>query len=168
MEIRQLRFIYDNCHRVIAPGWLRVTPVSWSFNGFLKIFWFFVVDFIFYSKSSLDISVKLRWFGCFRFLKIGRRYSRSPSSSPRGYSRRYRSPSPRDGYRSRGRDYPTSLLVRNLRHDCRWVSVTNSAFFILINEYMILVFLKFYDFLDSIATCLISPSRHCWIIFHSG
>ncbi|XP_051140686.1 serine/arginine-rich SC35-like splicing factor SCL33 [Andrographis paniculata] len=48
---------------------------------------------------------------------MGRRYSRSPS--PRGYSRRYRSPSPRDRYRSRGGDYPTSLLVRNLRHDCR-------------------------------------------------
>ncbi|PIN07798.1 putative RNA-binding protein (RRM superfamily) [Handroanthus impetiginosus] len=48
---------------------------------------------------------------------MGRRYSRSPS--PRGYSRRYRSPSPRGRYRSRGRDLPTSLLVRNLRHDCR-------------------------------------------------
>ncbi|KAK4432201.1 Serine/arginine-rich SC35-like splicing factor SCL30A [Sesamum alatum] len=48
---------------------------------------------------------------------MGRRYSRSPS--PRGYSRRYRSPSPRGRYRSRGKDLPTSLLVRNLRHDCR-------------------------------------------------
>lgn len=49
---------------------------------------------------------------------MGRRYSRSPS--PRGYSRRsYRSPSPRGRYRSRERDLPTSLLVRNLRHDCR-------------------------------------------------
>ncbi|KAL8459789.1 hypothetical protein ACS0TY_031637 [Phlomoides rotata] len=47
---------------------------------------------------------------------MGRRYSRSP---PRGYSRRYRSPSPRGRYRSRGKDLPTSLLVRNLRHDCR-------------------------------------------------
>ncbi|XP_048322153.2 serine/arginine-rich SC35-like splicing factor SCL33 [Ziziphus jujuba] len=43
-------------------------------------------------------------------------YSRSP---PRGYSRRRRSPGPRTRYRSRGRDLPTSLLVRNLRHDCR-------------------------------------------------
>ncbi|XP_047939355.1 serine/arginine-rich SC35-like splicing factor SCL33 isoform X2 [Salvia hispanica] len=48
---------------------------------------------------------------------MGRRYSRSPS--PRGYRRGYRSPSPRGRYRSRGRDLPTSLLVRNLRHDCR-------------------------------------------------
>ncbi|XP_011078794.1 serine/arginine-rich SC35-like splicing factor SCL33 [Sesamum indicum] len=50
---------------------------------------------------------------------MGRRYSRSPSPSPRGYSRRYRSPSPRSRYRSRDKDLPTSLLVRNLRHDCR-------------------------------------------------
>ncbi|XP_057768750.1 serine/arginine-rich SC35-like splicing factor SCL33 isoform X2 [Salvia miltiorrhiza] len=48
---------------------------------------------------------------------MGRRYSRSPS--PRGYRRGYRSPSPRGRYRSRARDLPTSLLVRNLRHDCR-------------------------------------------------
>ncbi|XP_041997301.1 serine/arginine-rich SC35-like splicing factor SCL30A [Salvia splendens] len=48
---------------------------------------------------------------------MGKRYSRSPS--PRGYRRGYRSPSPRGRYRSRGRDLPTSLLVRNLRHDCR-------------------------------------------------
>ncbi|KAG6410988.1 hypothetical protein SASPL_129061 [Salvia splendens] len=46
-----------------------------------------------------------------------RRYSRSPS--PRGYRRGCQSPSPRGRYRSRGRDLPTSLLVRNLRHDCR-------------------------------------------------
>ncbi|EXB29320.1 Serine/arginine-rich splicing factor 12 [Morus notabilis] len=44
----------------------------------------------------------------------GRSYSYSPSP-PRGYSRRRRSPSPRARYGSRG----TSLLVRNLRHDCR-------------------------------------------------
>ncbi|KAL0338042.1 UNVERIFIED_CONTAM: Serine/arginine-rich SC35-like splicing factor SCL33 [Sesamum calycinum] len=50
---------------------------------------------------------------------MGRRYSRSPSPSPTGYSRRYRSPSPRGRYRSRAKDLPTSLLVRNLRHDCR-------------------------------------------------
>ncbi|XP_068652425.1 serine/arginine-rich SC35-like splicing factor SCL33 [Aristolochia californica] len=48
----------------------------------------------------------------------GRSYSYSPSP-PRGYGRRGRSPSPRGRYRGRGRDPPTSLLVRNLRHDCR-------------------------------------------------
>ncbi|KMS98783.1 hypothetical protein BVRB_3g068590 [Beta vulgaris subsp. vulgaris] len=47
----------------------------------------------------------------------GRSYSYSPSP-PRGYGRRYRSPSPRGRY-SREKDLPTSLLVRNLRHDCR-------------------------------------------------
>ncbi|KAI4381278.1 hypothetical protein MLD38_007366 [Melastoma candidum] len=46
----------------------------------------------------------------------GRSYTPSP---PRGYSRRERSPSPRGRYGSRSRDMPTSLLVRNLRHDCR-------------------------------------------------
>lgn len=46
----------------------------------------------------------------------GRSYSPSP---PRGYSRRGRSPSPRGRYGGRSRDLPTSLLVRNLRHDCR-------------------------------------------------
>ncbi|CAA2957308.1 serine arginine-rich SC35-like splicing factor SCL33 [Olea europaea subsp. europaea] len=49
---------------------------------------------------------------------MGRGYSYSPSP-PRGYSRRRRSPSPRSRYMSRARDLPTSLLVRNLRHDCR-------------------------------------------------
>ncbi|XP_078429901.1 serine/arginine-rich SC35-like splicing factor SCL33 [Wolffia australiana] len=48
----------------------------------------------------------------------GRSYSYSPSP-PRGYSRRGRSPSPRGRHGGRGRDLPTSLLVRNLRHDCR-------------------------------------------------
>ncbi|XP_021893978.1 serine/arginine-rich SC35-like splicing factor SCL33 isoform X2 [Carica papaya] len=48
----------------------------------------------------------------------GRSYSYSPSP-PRDYGRRRRSSSPRDRYRGRGRDLPTSLLVRNLRHDCR-------------------------------------------------
>ncbi|GLT77685.1 hypothetical protein SLA2020_492490 [Shorea laevis] len=48
----------------------------------------------------------------------GRSYSYSPSP-PRNYGRRRRSPSPRDRYGGRGRDLPTSLLVRNLRHDCR-------------------------------------------------
>ncbi|KAH0971872.1 hypothetical protein GBA52_024028 [Prunus armeniaca] len=48
----------------------------------------------------------------------GRSYSYSPSP-PRGYSRRRRSPSPRGRYGGRGRDLPTSLLVRNLRHNCR-------------------------------------------------
>ncbi|KAL2923929.1 Serine/arginine-rich SC35-like splicing factor SCL30A [Bienertia sinuspersici] len=47
----------------------------------------------------------------------GRSYSYSPSP-PRSYGRRYRSPSPRGRY-SRGKEPPTSLLVRNLRHDCR-------------------------------------------------
>ncbi|CAI9263831.1 unnamed protein product [Lactuca saligna] len=56
----------------------------------------------------------------------GRSYSPSP---PRGgHGRRGRSPSPRGRYgggggggggRGRDRDLPTSLLVRNLRHDCR-------------------------------------------------
>ncbi|CAA0841595.1 Serine/arginine-rich SC35-like splicing factor SCL33 [Striga hermonthica] len=44
----------------------------------------------------------------------GRSYTPSP---PRGYGRRGRSP-PRGGRHGRG-DAPTSLLVRNLRHDCR-------------------------------------------------
>ncbi|XP_042515029.1 serine/arginine-rich SC35-like splicing factor SCL30A [Macadamia integrifolia] len=48
----------------------------------------------------------------------GRNYSYSPSP-PRGYSRRGRSSSPRGRYGSRSRDLPTSLLVRNLRRDCR-------------------------------------------------
>ncbi|TVU37719.1 hypothetical protein EJB05_11049 [Eragrostis curvula] len=57
-----------------------------------------------------------------------RGYSYSPSP-PRGYRRRARSPSPRGYYGGRGsprgyyggrgRDLPTSLLVRNLRRDCR-------------------------------------------------
>ncbi|KAL5563561.1 hypothetical protein UlMin_033308 [Ulmus minor] len=45
-----------------------------------------------------------------------RSYTQSP---PRGYGRRGRSPSPRGRYGGRDRDQPTSLLVRNLRHDCR-------------------------------------------------
>ncbi|XP_066379632.1 serine/arginine-rich SC35-like splicing factor SCL33 [Miscanthus floridulus] len=49
---------------------------------------------------------------------MGRSYDYSPSS-PRGYRRRTRSPSPRGRYGGRGRDLPTSLLVRNLRRDCR-------------------------------------------------
>ncbi|CAI0406522.1 unnamed protein product [Linum tenue] len=48
----------------------------------------------------------------------GRSYSYSPSP-PRGYGRRHRSPSPRGRYRGHSRDLPSSLLVRNLRHDCR-------------------------------------------------
>ncbi|GAV60501.1 RRM_1 domain-containing protein [Cephalotus follicularis] len=46
----------------------------------------------------------------------GRSYSPSP---PPRYGRRGRSPSPRGRYGGRSRDLPTSLLVRNLRHDCR-------------------------------------------------
>ncbi|KQK21524.1 serine/arginine-rich SC35-like splicing factor SCL30A [Brachypodium distachyon] len=49
---------------------------------------------------------------------MGRSYDYSPSP-PRGYRRRGRSPSPRGRYGGRGRDLPTSLLVRNLRRDCR-------------------------------------------------
>ncbi|XP_009364125.2 serine/arginine-rich SC35-like splicing factor SCL30A [Pyrus x bretschneideri] len=55
----------------------------------------------------------------------GRSYSPSPPPPPPrgGYGRRgQRSPSPRGRYsggRGSGRDLPTSLLVRNLRHDCR-------------------------------------------------
>ncbi|XP_010486872.1 PREDICTED: serine/arginine-rich SC35-like splicing factor SCL33 isoform X1 [Camelina sativa] len=49
---------------------------------------------------------------------MGRSYSYSPSP-PRSYGRSYRSPSPVGYYRGRSRDPPTSLLVRNLRHDCR-------------------------------------------------
>ncbi|KAH1090422.1 hypothetical protein J1N35_017679 [Gossypium stocksii] len=46
--------------------------------------------------------------------------SRSYSPSlPRDYGRRYRSPSPKGCYGDRSRGLPTSLLVRNLRHDCR-------------------------------------------------
>ncbi|KAL3633406.1 Arginine/serine-rich splicing factor scl25a transcript I [Castilleja foliolosa] len=45
----------------------------------------------------------------------GRSYTPSP---PRGYRRRGRSP-PRGRYGGGRGDAPTSLLVRNLRHDCR-------------------------------------------------
>ena len=50
----------------------------------------------------------------------GRSYSPSPPPA-RGYGRRGRSPSPRGRYSGRPRDLPTSLLVRNLRHDCRYI-----------------------------------------------
>ncbi|KAK1678797.1 hypothetical protein QYE76_039645 [Lolium multiflorum] len=53
---------------------------------------------------------------------MARGYSYSPSPPPRGYRGRgrARSPSPRgDRYGAQGRDIPTSLLVRNLRRDCR-------------------------------------------------
>ncbi|KAI3993943.1 hypothetical protein MKX01_002956, partial [Papaver californicum] len=49
----------------------------------------------------------------------GRSYSYSPSPPRGGYGRRVRSPSPRSRYGARSRDLPTSLLVRNLRRDCR-------------------------------------------------
>ncbi|KAG6783475.1 hypothetical protein POTOM_012924 [Populus tomentosa] len=55
----------------------------------------------------------------------GRSYSPSP---PRGYSRRGRSPSPRGRYGGRSRDLPTSLLVRNLRHDCRFAFLSQLIF----------------------------------------
>ncbi|XAR68635.1 hypothetical protein NMG60_11003829 [Bertholletia excelsa] len=48
----------------------------------------------------------------------GRSHSYSPSPPRGGYSRRYRSPSPIHRNGGRGRDLPTSLLVRNLRHVC--------------------------------------------------
>ncbi|CAH9050900.1 unnamed protein product [Cuscuta europaea] len=48
----------------------------------------------------------------------GRSYSPTPPP-PRGYGRRIRSPSPRGRHGGRVRDGPTSLLVRNLRRDCR-------------------------------------------------
>lgn len=52
----------------------------------------------------------------------GRSYSYSPSPSPpRRYSRRRHSLSPRGRYRGCDRDLPTSLLVRNLNRDCRYV-----------------------------------------------
>ncbi|KAI4304849.1 hypothetical protein MLD38_040312 [Melastoma candidum] len=56
--------------------------------------------------EEVGLTVKMR----------GRSYTPSP---PRAYGRRGRSPSPRGRYGGRGRDMPTSLLVRNLRHDCR-------------------------------------------------
>ncbi|CAM0873394.1 unnamed protein product [Alopecurus aequalis] len=49
---------------------------------------------------------------------MGRGYDYSPSP-PRGHRRRGRSPSPRGRYGGHARDLPTSLLVRNLRRDCR-------------------------------------------------
>lgn len=53
----------------------------------------------------------------------GRSYRYSPSP-PRNYrSSRRRSPSPRGSYGGRSRDGPTSLLVRNLRHDCRYAFI---------------------------------------------
>lgn len=52
----------------------------------------------------------------------GRSYSYSPSP-PRYHSRRNRSPSPRGRYGGHARDLPTSLLVRNLRLDCRSVPI---------------------------------------------
>lgn len=59
----------------------------------------------------------------------GRSYTPSP---PRGYGRRGRSPSPRGRYGGRSRDAPTSLLVRNLRHDCRFVPIHYYSYFIII------------------------------------
>ncbi|XP_006658000.1 serine/arginine-rich SC35-like splicing factor SCL33 [Oryza brachyantha] len=50
---------------------------------------------------------------------MGRGYSYSPSPPPRSYRRRASSPIPRGRYGGGGRDLPTSLLVRNLRRDCR-------------------------------------------------
>ncbi|KAG7017535.1 Serine/arginine-rich SC35-like splicing factor SCL30A, partial [Cucurbita argyrosperma subsp. argyrosperma] len=58
-------------------------------------------------KAGRNFSTKLKM--------RGRSYSPSP---PRSYGRRNRSPSPR-GRGGRSRYLHTSLLVRNLRHDCR-------------------------------------------------
>jgi len=61
---------------------------------------------------------------------------RSYSPSPPRYSRRGggRSPSPRGRYptRPRQQDLPTSLLVRNLRHDCRRASLPFFSIFTFI------------------------------------
>ncbi|KAG0474079.1 hypothetical protein HPP92_015370 [Vanilla planifolia] len=65
------------------------------------------------SRQRSSILSNLRSFCAMR----GRGYSYSPP--PRGYHGRGRSPSPRGRYGGRGRDLPTSLLVRNLRQDCR-------------------------------------------------
>lgn len=60
---------------------------------------------------------------CYLMMR-GRSYSYSPSS-PQSYGRKGRSPSPRGHYGGhyggRRRDLPTSLLVRNLHRDCRYV-----------------------------------------------
>jgi hypothetical protein len=87
----------------------------------------------------------------------GRSYDYSPSP-PRGYGRRHRNPSPRGRDGGRGRDLPTSLLVRNLRHDCRfgfslffpaiWMSVLDAHVYIccfmwIFPAYMLLLFFFF-------------------------
>nr|XP_010932937.1 serine/arginine-rich SC35-like splicing factor SCL30A isoform X2 [Elaeis guineensis] len=69
--------------------------------------------FVIFFLPFLVISIKEKIAGM-----RGRSYSYSPSP-PRGYGRRGRSPSPRGRHGGRGRDLPTSLLVRNLRRDCR-------------------------------------------------
>lgn len=68
----------------------------------------------------------------------GRSYTPSP---PRGYGRRGRSPSPRGRYGGRGRDLPTSLLVRNLRHDCRLVQFTLIYVLYLLNLLFLISFM---------------------------
>lgn len=69
-----------------------------------------------YSEFCVDSLINRLQFVSMR----GRSYTPSP---PRGYGRRGRSPSPRGRYGGRSRDLPTSLLVRNLRHDCRYILV---------------------------------------------
>lgn len=69
---------------------------------------------------------------------MGGRRSYTPSPPRGGYGRRGRSPSPRGRYGGgggRGRDLPTSLLVRNLRHDCRYV-ITNLCFNLILLFYL--------------------------------
>jgi len=71
-------------------------------------------------KKKLEAKQRITRRRCHLKMR-GRSYSPSP---PPRYSRRGgggggRSPSPRRRYAPRQSDLPTSLLVRNLRHDCR-------------------------------------------------
>ncbi|KAG8367978.1 hypothetical protein BUALT_Bualt16G0128800 [Buddleja alternifolia] len=115
--------------------WVIVAVVSWStfpmviletttlgptYIGIFKLLIRDDDDMIWVRAAFKCVTCRISGVLCEIGWKMGRRYSRSPS--PRGYgyySRRGRSPSPRGRYRSRARDLPTSLLVRNLRHDCR-------------------------------------------------
>lgn len=82
----------------------------------------------FWKLRFLGFVFSLHWiFVCVEIGEIapnmrGRSCSYSPSPSPpRRYSRRRHSLSPRGRYRGCDRDLPTSLLVRNLNRDCRYV-----------------------------------------------
>ena len=82
-------------------------------------------------EKGIDCSCRLK--------RIGEMRGRSYSPSPPRYSRRGggRSPSPRGRYppRPRQQDLPTSLLVRNLRHDCRRVSFPFFSIFTFFLEF---------------------------------